>query len=147
MAFPKEEPQVISDTFSPSPNGKSSNAGKITVIVGATNNPNRYAYIAAGRLLNHGHPIIPVGIKRGKVMGKDILDIRKKPILEDVDTVTMYINPTHQSEWEDYILSMKPRRIIFNPGTENPRFASRANDQGIETLNACTLVMLGVGNY
>jgi len=120
---------------------------KRTVIIGATPNPNRYAYFAAQKLNRYNHPILPVGIKKGSIEGIDIIDLRKKPELENVDTVTMYINPTHQDEWEGYILSLKPRRIIFNPGTENPAFAAKASQQGIEPLNACTLVMLSTGTY
>mgnify|MGYP001181451274 FL=1 len=141
MASPKEEQQVLSDSAPPI------EKKKYTVIIGATPNPMRYAYFAAQKLNRHDHPILPLGIKKGQVEGIDILDLRRRPALENVDTVTMYINPIHQAEWEDYILSLKPRRIIFNPGTENPRFASKANSIGIETLNACTLVMLSAGTY
>lgn len=120
---------------------------KKTVIIGASNNPQRYAYVAAQKLTQNHHEIVPVGIKRGQVQGLDILDIRDKPEIPDVDTVTMYLNPTNQKEWEDYIISLKPNRIIFNPGTENPEFASKAIKNGIESVAACTLVMLSVGNY
>jgi len=120
---------------------------KKTAIIGATNNRSRYAYHAAQRLNNNGHDFIPVGIKKGKVLDREILDLRKKPALVDVDTVTLYLNPTSQKQWEDYILSINPMRIIFNPGTENLDFAKKANEQGIETINACTLTMLSVGLY
>ena len=118
-----------------------------TVIIGATPNPARYAYMAAERLTNHQEDFVPVGIKKGEVFGREILDLRTLPKIEDVDTVTLYINPTNQQEWEDYILSLKPNRIIFNPGTENPTLAKKAQTQGVETENACTLVMLGSGVY
>ncbi len=120
---------------------------KKTVIIGATPNPERYAFLAAERLKKHEVDFVPVGIKKGELFGKQILDLRSKPKIEDVDTVTLYIGPEHQAEWEDYILSLKPKRIIFNPGTENPEFANRASSLGIETLPACTLTMLSVGNY
>lgn len=120
---------------------------KKTVILGATPNPSRYAFFAAERLINHEHPIVPVGIKKGEVGGHPILDLREKPHVEDVDTVTLYINPTNQQEWEEYILSLNPKRIIFNPGTENNRLQSKAAEKGIETLYACTLVMLSAGTY
>ena len=120
---------------------------KKTVILGATTNPMRYAHMAAMRLVNNGHDIVPIGIKKGQVEGEEILDITQKPAVEDVDTVTLYMNPDRQREWEDYILTLRPKRIIFNPGTENQILASKAQAEGIETLNACTLVMLGNGLY
>ncbi len=120
---------------------------KRTVIIGATPNPSRYAYRAAHMLDHHGHTFIPVGIKKGEVAGKTILDLRQQPPVEEVDTVTLYIGPQNQPEWEDYILSLQPRRIIFNPGTENPPFAKKAARQGIETEEACTLVMLQLGMF
>lgn len=120
---------------------------KKTVIIGATNNPAKYAYLAAERLQDSGHEIVPVGIRQGEVFGKQILDLKEKPSVKEVDTITMYINPYHQAEWEDYILSLKPKRIIFNPGTENQLLVEKAKQQGIETNYACTLVMLSVGNY
>ena len=118
-----------------------------TVIIGATPNPTRYAYMAAERLTNHQEEFVPVGIKKGELFGREILDIRTQPEIEEVDTVTMYLNPRNQQEWEEYILSLKPKRIIFNPGTENSSLIQKAQDQGIETENACTLVMLGSGVY
>jgi len=120
---------------------------KKTVLLGATPNPARYAYLAAERLTNHNENFVPVGIKKGEVFGQEILDLRTRPEIEDVDTVTLYLNPTNQKEWEAYILSLKPKRIIFNPGTENPSLAEKAQAQGVETENACTLVMLGSGVY
>ncbi|MBL7858412.1 MAG: CoA-binding protein [Cyclobacteriaceae bacterium] len=118
-----------------------------TVIIGATTNPSRYAFLAAGMLLEYHHEIVPVGVKRGEVLGHSILDISSKPAIPDVDTVTLYIGPRHQPEWYDYILSLKPKRIIFNPGTENDEFEKRAEENGIEVLEACTLVMLRSGQY
>ena len=115
---------------------------KKTVIVGASTNPGRYAYIAASMLSEYGHPIVPIGIKKGEVFGQSILDIRSKPVIEEVDTITLYIGPQHQPEWYDYLLSLKPKRIIFNPGTENADFEQMAEDNGVEALEACTLVML-----
>lgn len=120
---------------------------KKTVIIGATTNEGRYAYLAAEMLSQYGHEIVPVGIKAGQVMGKDILPIRQKPDIRDVDTITLYIGPAHQPEWYDYLLGLKPKRIIFNPGTENPAFEKMAEDQGVEALEACTLVMLRSGQY
>jgi uncharacterized protein len=115
---------------------------KKTVIVGATTNTSRYAYLAGEMLTEYGHPIVPIGIKKGELFGEKILEIRAKPHIDNVDTVTLYIGPQHQPEWYDYLLSLKPKRIIFNPGTENSEFEKIAEDSGIEALEACTLVML-----
>lgn len=118
-----------------------------TVVIGATTNPTRYAYIAAQRLRGAGKDFIPVGIKKGEVAGEEILDLRQRPEIADVDTVTLYIGPQNQEEWYDYILGLSPRRIIFNPGTENRELMDMARDRGIEVEAACTLVMLSVGTY
>jgi predicted CoA-binding protein len=120
---------------------------KTTAILGASNNPSRYAYIAAGMLKDYGHPIIPIGIKKGEVYGEPMADLREKPHFDDVHTVTLYMNPERQKEWYDYILSLSPKRIIFNPGTENYELTQQAEAQGIETIQACTLVMLRAGQY
>lgn len=115
---------------------------KKTVIIGATTNQGRYAYLAARMLTEYNHEIVPVGIKDGAVFGKEILNIFERPAIKDVHTVTLYIGPQRQPEHYDYILSLKPKRIIFNPGTENDEFIKRAEHQGVEALEACTLVML-----
>jgi len=120
---------------------------KRTLIVGASPNPSRYAYLAAHRLVGHGHEILPIGIKKGEVAGEEIRDLRNRPELKDIDTITLYINPRHQEEWEDYLLSLAPKRIVFNPGTENPRFAAKARELGIDTEEGCTLVMLSANTY
>ena len=120
---------------------------KKTVIVGATPNTTRYAYMAAERLTAHDHEIIPIGIKKGQVFGKEILPIREFPIIADVDTITMYVGPKHQGEYYEYLLGLNPKRIIFNPGTENQEFMDMAEERGVEVVPGCTLVMLRVGNY
>lgn len=120
---------------------------KKTVIIGATPNPARYAYTAARMLTDYQHPVVPVGIKKGTVNEQEILDLRQRPAIAEVDTVTLYIGPRHQPEWYDYILSLKPRRLIFNPGTENRELYQRATQQEIEAVEACTLVMLRSGTY
>lgn len=120
---------------------------KKTVIIGATTNPSRYAYIAAERLTRAGHEIVPVGIKKGEVFGEEILDIKASPAVENVDTITLYLGARHQPEYYNYFLDLEPKRIIFNPGTENPELVELANEKGIETEYACTLVMLGSGVY
>jgi len=120
---------------------------KRTLIVGATTNSSRYAYMAAERLTEYGHEIIPIGIKKGEVFHKAILPLRERPKTGEIDTITLYIGPQHQAEHIDYLLSLKPKRIIFNPGTENDAFIAKAEEQGIEVVEGCTLVMLRVGAY
>jgi hypothetical protein len=85
---------------------------------------------------------VPVGIKTGEVFGKEILNIAAKPMIADVHTVTLYIGPQHQTEWYEYIISLNPQRVIFNPGTENDEFEKILQEKSIDTLQACTLVML-----
>lgn len=118
---------------------------KKTVIIGASDNSNRYSYIAANRLVAHGHEVVPIGIKKGRVAGLDI--ITDHPALEQVDTITMYINPQRQPAYYDYILSLHPKRVIFNPGTENDELEETLQQQGIQTMEACTLVMLSTGQF
>ena len=116
-----------------------------TLVLGATDNPARYAYKAVHSLRNHGHEVVPVGIRKGQVAGLDIHTDR--PQAADVDTVTLYVGPQNQPGWYDYILGLKPRRIIFNPGTENPGLEQQARAAGIQTEEACTLVLLSIGQY
>lgn len=123
------------------------NKTKKTVIIGATTNPARYAYVAAGMLTEYKHEIIPIGIKKGEVYGTSILDVYQRPPIGDVDTVTLYIGTQHQPEHYDYIMSLKPKRVIFNPGTENPEFEKMVEESGAEALEACTLVLLRSGQY
>ena len=118
-----------------------------TLVLGASTNPARYAYKAAHQLRAAGHPVVPVGLKKGELAGEPILDLRDKPPVADVDTVTLYVGPQNQPDYYDYILSLQPRRIIFNPGTENHELMQQAADKGIAVEEACTLVMLSIGNY
>jgi hypothetical protein len=120
---------------------------KKTLIVGATTNPSRYAYTAASMFAEQNLDFIPIGIKTGELFGEQILDLRSKPEIKDVHTITLYIGPENQAEWIDYLLSLKPKRIIFNPGTGNPVFFKRAKEAGIEVLAACNLVMLSTGQF
>jgi predicted CoA-binding protein len=120
---------------------------KRTVVVGASPNPSRYAFLAAEMLTQGGYEMIPVGIKKGEVFGKMIQDIRSRPRINRVHTITLYIGPEHQPEWYEYLLGLKPKRIIFNPGTENEPFMKMAADAGIEVTVACTLVMLRTKQY
>ncbi|MCC9167061.1 CoA-binding protein [Pontibacter harenae] len=119
---------------------------KKTVVLGATDNPTRYAYKAVHRLQQSGFDVVPVGIKKSTVGGMPIITDLSQPV-EDVDTVTLYVGPQNQPYWYDYIISLKPKRIIFNPGTENLELERLADDAGIETLHHCTLVMLASNSY
>lgn len=120
---------------------------KKSLIVGATTNPSRYAFFAAKMFAEKQLDFIPIGIKKGEIFGKEILDLTAKPELEDIHTITLYIGPSHQEEWMEYLIGLKPKRIIFNPGTENPEFFKKASQSGIEVLPACNLVMLSTGQY
>jgi len=117
------------------------------LIVGATPNNSRYAYLAAKMFSEREFDFVPIGIKKGEVFGKSILNLRDKPKLENIDTITLYIGLDHQEEWIDYLLELKPNRIIFNPGAENPDFAKKVRANGVEVLNACNLVMLSTGQF
>ena len=119
----------------------------ITLIVGASNNPERYAFKAAQFLNRAGRPFIPISIKTGKVLGEDILDLNTRPIVKGIHTISMYLGRDKQEEWQSYLLSLEPKRIIFNPGAENATFSKKAESLGIETINACTLVMINTGQY
>ena len=118
---------------------------KPTVVIGASTNADRYSNKATLSLQKYGHTVYPVGIKTGKINGLDI--IKDKPQFENVDTVTLYVGTDNQPEWIDYILSLKPKRIIFNPGTENPNFEALAESKGIEATESCTLVLLSINQY
>lgn len=118
---------------------------KKTLILGATPNPTRYAYLAAHRLTAAGHEIVNIGIKKGEVADVPI-QLPAEP-LHDIDTVTLYIGPKLQEQYYKYLVDTKPKRIIFNPGTENAQLASLAEANGIEPVYACTLVLLSTGQY
>lgn len=118
---------------------------KKTLVLGASDNPSRYSYLAINRLLKNQHPIVAIGKKKGIVSGINI-ETEKTPAT-GIDTVTLYLNPAHQKQYYDYIISLHPKRIIFNPGTENDELAELALKNNIQTLEACTLVMLSAGQY
>ncbi len=118
---------------------------KKTLVLGASANPARYSFLAINKLKAYKHPVVAIG-RRGGTVG-DIAIETTAVAQEGVDTVTLYLNPTNQEPFYDYILGMKPRRIIFNPGTENPELMQKAREQGIEPVAGCTLVMLSAGMY
>lgn len=113
--------------------------------MGASENPQRFSYLAVHKLLSHNHPVVAMGKRQGLVKGVEIFNSRE--MHADIDTITLYLNPANQKQYYDYILSLNPKRIIFNPGTENHELASLARNNGIKTLEACTLVMLSTGQY
>jgi len=119
---------------------------KVTLVLGATPNPARYAYLATKRLLAAGHQVLLVGIKDGQIEGIDIQKGMPMPV-GPIDTVTLYVGPRHQPAYYDYLIQLQPRRIIFNPGTENPELIQLAKAAGIETEVACTLVLLSTESY
>ncbi len=118
---------------------------KKTLVLGASPNSNRYSYLAIQRLRNLKHPVVGIGKRTGKVADVDINT--DQPKIEDVDTVTLYMNASNQKQYYDYILSLHPKRIIFNPGAENDELDQLALKNGIQTQEACTLVLLGTGQY
>ncbi len=118
---------------------------KKTLVLGASPNPIRFSYKAVKSLVRHGHEVIPLGIKEGDIMWQKI--INGKPNLEDIHTVTMYLNPENQKEYYDYIFSLSPKRIIFNPGSENQELIELAMKNKIEVIVACTLIMLNSNKY
>jgi len=118
---------------------------KKTLVLGASDNPARYSFLAINRLRRFDHPVVAVGKKPAVV--EDVQIGKEKQPFENVDTVTLYLNPFHQKEYYDYILSLKPRRIIFNPGTENIELEELAKQNNIQPVHGCTLVMLSTGQY
>jgi hypothetical protein len=116
-----------------------------TLVLGASPNPTRYSHIAIQLLLENEEPIYAVGRREGEVSG--VLIRKGMPIYDDVETITLYIGAKNQPEFYDYILALKPRRIIFNPGTENPELMEILRMEGIQYEAACTLVLLNTGQY
>lgn len=118
---------------------------KKTLIIGASTDPDRYAYKAAYMLTSRGHQIVNIGIKKGEVAGVAI----EKPgaIYHDIDTITLYIGPATQPQYFDYIVATKPKRVVFNPGTENEALEELLDKHQIAYTEACTLVLLSTGQY
>lgn len=118
---------------------------KKTLVIGASENPARYSNLAIKKLLAHQQPVEALGNKAGLV--STITINTEKKIFENIDTVTLYLNPARQREYYDYIFSLNPRRIIFNPGAENEELSELAEKKGIISQEACTLVLLSTGQY
>lgn len=118
---------------------------KKTLVIGASENPERYSNKAIKALRKHGHQVVAIAPRPGKVEDVDF-EIQQKDF-EDVDTVTLYVGPQNQSGYVEYILNLNPKRVIFNPGTENDEFVSRLEKASIKPEIACTLVLLSTGQY
>jgi len=118
---------------------------KKTLVLGATTKPDRYANIAINRLVSHGHEVVAIGRDEGQVAGVAIQ--HDKIHFDDVDTVTLYLNPKNQQEYYDYIIETHPKRVVFNPGTENPELYKLLEENGIKSEVACTLVLLATNQY
>lgn len=119
---------------------------KHTLIIGASSNPARYSYLAAMRLKQRNIPFSCVGVKDSGVFGVPIHLYPWRPV-NPVHTITLYLNPTRQTSYYQYILDLSPERVIFNPGTENPELQDLLTQKGIEFMEACTLVMLSTGAF
>ncbi len=118
---------------------------KKTLVLGASSKAGRYSNMAVRKLKAYGHEVIAVGRRTGKIDDTEI--VYEKPEIKDLDTVTLYLNPNNQKPYYDYILQLKPKRIIFNPGTENPELEQLAHQNNIEPIEACTLVLLSIKQY
>lgn len=118
---------------------------KKTLVLGASPNPIRFSYKTVKSLVRHGYKVVPIGIRKGDIMWQKI--IIGKPVIKDIHTVTLYLNPDNQKEYYDYILQLSPKRIIFNPGSENQELIELAMKNNIEVSIACTLIMLNSNNY
>lgn len=118
---------------------------KKTLVMGASAMPTRYAYKAMKMLQEYGHPVEAIGRKEDSVNGIKIEKEQKQ--YDSVDTVTLYLNPQRQQPYYDYIISLKPNRVVFNPGTENPEFYKLLSENNIKVEVGCTLVMLATNQY
>lgn len=118
---------------------------KKTLVLGASTNPARYSYLAINKLRSEGHDVVAIGKRTGKV--KDVEVIAEANPIKDLDTVTLYLNANNQKHYYNYILEQKPKRIIFNPGAENDELEKLAQENNIDILRACTLVLLSTHQY
>jgi len=117
----------------------------VTLVIGASTNPRRFSNMAIIKLLDYGHSVTAIGSAKGSVKNVEI-DTEKKPF-ENIHTITLYVNPERQKEYYEYILALQPKRIVFNPGTENKEFEDLLVQNNIEPIEACTLVMLRTGQF
>jgi hypothetical protein len=118
---------------------------KKTLVLGASNKPGRFSMLALKSLVKHNFEVVAIGARSAELDGIPIINYPIYP--NDIHTVTLYLNPFRQKQYFDYIIEIKPKRIIFNPGTENPELLKIAKENGIEVVFGCTLVMLNNGEY
>ncbi len=118
---------------------------KKTLVVGTSLKADRYSNMAVLKLLNYGHDVLAYGFQEGNIQGVKI--DTAMIIYDDIDTVTMYLSPKRQKAYYDYIVAQNPKRVIFNPGTENPEFQKLLQDNNIEVEITCTLVLLSTNQY
>ena len=118
---------------------------KKTVVIGASAKTDRYSYRAVRMLHKYGHDVIALGFEHAIIDNTTIETDWK--VYENIDTVTLYVNPQRQKEYYNYIFSLKPMRVIFNPGTENAELEQLCFDNNIQPIEACTLVMLSTGQF
>ena len=116
-----------------------------TLVVGVSLGAQRYANLACRQLRAAGHDVVGLGLRAGDEDGVPVLT--GTPPVDDVDTITLYVNPQRQADLVDYLIGLRPRRVIFNPGAENDAFADRARAAGIAPVVACTLVLLASQAY
>ena len=119
--------------------------GKKTLVLGASLKADRYSNMAIKRLVASGQEVVAIGLVSGYVA--DVSIEEGMPIYKDVDTITLYLNPKRQLEYYNYIISLSPKRVIFNPGTENMELVKLLERNGIEAEIACTLTLLATGLY
>lgn len=118
---------------------------KKTLVLGASTKPERYAFKAISMLTEKGHSVLAIGQNAGEVAG---VKIKTKAIpLSNIDTITLYLNPARQRDYYNYIVEAKPKRVIFNPGTENPELIQLLELNNIKSEVACTLVLLTTNRY
>ena len=116
-----------------------------TLVIGASIKPERYSYQAIERLKAKEYSVLALGLKAGEIHGETIHTTKED--WPDIDTVSLYVGPAHQANYIEYIIRLNPRRVIFNPGTENPDFENRLKAEGIFAERACTLVLLSTNQY
>lgn len=118
---------------------------KKTLVLGATTKPDRYAFRAINMLVEKGHTVLAIGQNTGEVAG---VKIQTKAIpVKNIDTVTLYLNPARQRDYYNYIIEAQPKRVVFNPGTENPELYQLLELNNIKAEVACTLVLLATNQY
>ena len=118
---------------------------KKTLVLGASANPARYSFLAVNKLREHNHPVVAIGKKNGTIADVPI-ELEASPV-SDLDTVTLYLNKENQKNYYDFIIEQHPNRVIFNPGAENSELEKILEEKGIKAMEACTLVLLGTGQY